>query len=61
MKGQHYLYPHDYPHHWVKQQYLPDDIKDRVYYQFGENKTEQAALRYRIWQQQIQPEEEGKE
>ena len=61
VKGQHYLYPHDYPRHWVKQQYLPDDIKDRVYYQFGENKTEQAALRYRIWQQQIQPEPEGKE
>lgn len=61
VKGQHYLYPHDYPHHWVKQQYLPDDIKDRVYYHFGENKTEQAALRYRIWQQQIQPEPEGKE
>ncbi len=61
VKGQHYLYPHDYPRHWVKQQYLPDDIKDRVYYHFGENKTEQAALRYRIWQQQIQPEPEGKE
>ena len=55
IKGQHYLYPHDYPRHWVKQQYLPDDIKDRVYYHFGENKTEQAALRYRIWQQQLTP------
>ena len=45
--GQHYLYPHDYPNHYVRQQYLPDEIKDHVYYQFGENKTEQAALVYR--------------
>ncbi len=47
VKGQHYLYPHDYPNHYVRQQYLPDEIKDQVYYQFGENKTEQAALVYR--------------
>jgi putative ATPase len=45
-KGQNYLYPHDYPGHWVKQQYLPDPIKDKVYYRFGDNKTEQAARRY---------------
>ena len=42
-----YRYPHDYTYHYVKQQYLPDAIKDRVYYQFGENKNEQAALAYR--------------
>ena len=42
-----YLYPHDYPNHWVAQQYLPDDIKDRVYYRFGDNKTEKAAEEYR--------------
>ncbi len=47
IKGQHYLYPHDYNNHYVTQQYLPDPIKDRVYYHFGENKTEQAALAYR--------------
>ncbi len=47
VKGQHYLYPHDYPNHYVIQQYLPDPIKDRVYYHFGENKTEQAAYTYR--------------
>lgn len=47
VKGQHYLYPHDFPNHYVRQQYLPDEIKDHVYYQFGENKTEQAALVYR--------------
>ena len=41
-----YLYPHDYPNHYVAQQYLPDDVKDRVYYTFGENKTEQAAKAY---------------
>ena len=45
--GQHYLYPHDYPNHYVKQQYLPDALADRIYYNFGENKTEQAALQYR--------------
>jgi len=47
VRGQHYLYPHDFPNHYVSQQYLPDPIKDKVYYHFGENKTEQAALAYR--------------
>ncbi len=47
VKGQHYLYPHDYPHHYVKQQYLPNEIKNAVYYQFGDNKQEQAAAAYR--------------
>lgn len=47
VKGQHYLYPHDYPNHYVKQQYLPDPLKNKVYYRFGENKNEQAALAYR--------------
>ena len=47
IKGQHYLYPHDYPNHYVKQQYLPDELKDRVYYEFGDNKQEQAAALYR--------------
>ncbi len=42
-----YKYPHDYSNHYVKQQYLPDNISNRVYYDFGENKTEQAALQYR--------------
>lgn len=45
--GQHYLYPHDFPNHYVKQQYLPDALADKVYYEFGDNKTEQAALAYR--------------
>lgn len=47
VKGQYYLYPHDYPNHYVEQQYLPDEIKDRVYYKFGDNKLEQAAFEYR--------------
>ncbi|MBQ8932587.1 MAG: replication-associated recombination protein A [Ruminiclostridium sp.] len=47
VKGQHYLYPHDFPNHYVEQQYLPDILKDRVYYQFGDNKMEQQAKAYR--------------
>lgn len=46
VKGQNYKYPHDYAHHWVKQQYLPDDVKDHVYYRYGENKIEQANKEY---------------
>ncbi len=45
-REQGYKYPHDYPRHWVKQQYLPDVLKDAKYYEFGDNKTEQAAKRY---------------
>ena len=45
-KGQFYLYPHDHPDHWVPQQYLPDGLKDRVYYVAGENKNEQAFKGY---------------
>lgn len=44
--GQHYLYPHNYPNHYVKQQYLPDALKDHVYYKFGDNKQEQSAFLY---------------
>ncbi|MGI5958903.1 MAG: replication-associated recombination protein A [Massiliimalia sp.] len=45
-KGQNYLYPHDYPNHYVVQQYLPDDLVGTVYYEYGLNKTEQAAKAY---------------
>ena len=45
-KGQHYLYPHVFENHWVKQQYLPDDLVDRKYYVPGDNRTEQAAKAY---------------
>lgn len=45
-KGQNYLYPHDYPGHWVKQQYLPDALAGVRYYEYGQNKNEQAAKAY---------------
>lgn len=41
-----YKYPHDYPSHYVPQQYLPSDLKDKRYYNAGDNKTEQAAREY---------------
>jgi len=41
-----YKYPHDYPNRYVEQQYLPDDLKNRKYYVFGDNKTEKAAEEY---------------
>ncbi len=46
VKGQNYLYPHDFPNHWTPQQYLPDALKDAVYYEYGPNKNEQAAREY---------------
>lgn len=45
-RGQNYLYPHSYPNHYVAQQYLPDEIKDKKYYNFGDNKTEQRYKEY---------------
>ena len=45
-RDQGYLYPHDFPNHWVKQQYLPDDLVGRKYYEYGPNKLEQAAKLY---------------
>ncbi len=45
-KGQFYLYPHEYPFHWVKQQYLPDKLNDKKYYFPGDNKNEQAFEDY---------------
>ena len=41
-----YKYPHDYPNRYVKQQYLPDDLKHRKYYSYGDNKNEKAAEEY---------------
>ena len=46
VKGQHYLYPHDWPDHWVRQEYLPESLLGVTYYHFGQNKTEQAAETY---------------
>ena len=48
-REQGYLYPHDYPGHWTKQQYLPDELVGTVYYEYGPNKLEQAAKLY--WEQ----------
>ena len=48
-REQGYLYPHDFPGHWVKQQYLPDGLKNVHYYQYGDNKTEQQVKAY--WEQ----------
>ena len=45
-REQGYKYPHEFPNHWVKQQYLPDPIKNAVYYRYGDNKVEQAAAKY---------------
>ena len=45
-REQGYKYPHSYPGHWVRQQYLPDELRDARYYQYGDNKNEQAARAY---------------
>ena len=41
-----YLYPHDYENNYVHQNYLPQDLVGKKYYEFGNNKTEQAARAY---------------
>ncbi len=46
VKGQGYLYPHNYENHWVRQQYLPDSLKYAVYYHPANNKNEQAFAEY---------------
>ena len=45
-REQGYKYPHSFPNHWVKQQYLPDELKYAEYYEYGDNKAEQAAKKY---------------
>lgn len=45
--GQNYLYPHDFPNHYVRQQYMPDALNGHIYYKFGDNKQEQSAYQYR--------------
>ncbi len=45
-REQGYKYPHSYPGHWVRQQYLPDSLRNAHYYDYGDNKTEQAARAY---------------
>ena len=46
VKGQYYLYPHDFPNHYVKQQYLPDDLIGTIYYEPQDNKFEQTLKDY---------------
>ena len=46
IKGQNYLYPHNFPMHYVNQQYLPDNLKNKKYYEFGDNKLEQKTREY---------------
>lgn len=53
VKGQNYKYPHDYPQHYVNQQYLPDQIKNKRYYNYGDNKTEEKFKGY--WEQVKKP------
>lgn len=45
-REQGYKYPHSFPNHWVRQQYLPDALKNARYYEYGDNKIEQAARSY---------------
>ena len=45
-RDQGYRYPHSYPNHWVRQQYLPDELKNVQYYHYGDNKVERAAAQY---------------
>lgn len=45
-REQGYKYPHSYPNHWVRQQYLPDALRGARYYDYGDNKIEQAAKKY---------------
>ncbi len=46
VKGQNYKYPHSYSGHYVNQQYLPDILKNKKYYEFGDNKLEQSYKEY---------------
>ncbi len=45
-RGITYKYPHNYPNHYIPQQYLPNNIKDKVYYEFGDNKLEKTSKEY---------------
>lgn len=47
-RGIEYKYPHKYENHYVKQQYLPDNIKNKVYYEYGDNKIEKTMKEYWI-------------
>ncbi|MBP3313351.1 MAG: replication-associated recombination protein A [Oscillospiraceae bacterium] len=57
-RGLTYIYPHGHPNSYVKQQYLPDEIKDRTYYSYGNNKIEQTCKSY--WDEVFKSAEKGK-
>ena len=45
-RGIEYKYPHSYENNYIHQQYLPNNIKNDIYYNYGNNKNEQAAKTY---------------
>lgn len=45
-RAQNYRYPHSYPHHWVPQQYMPTGLAGMTFYEYGENKMEEATRKY---------------
>lgn len=47
-RGIEYKYPHSFPNHYIEQQYLPDDLSNKIYYEFSDNKHEQSAKAYRL-------------
>ena len=47
--GLGYLYSHDYPHHYVKQQYLPDGLTDSVFYEPTDNGKEKEIAQWLHW------------
>lgn len=57
-KSSEYKYAHDYPRHYVKQQYLPDEFKDAVFYEPGNLGYEQKVHEYRRFIGKEQPEQE---
>ena len=48
--GLGYKYAHNYNNHYVKQQYLPDELVDRVYYEMSDNGEE---VKMKKWMQYI--------
>ena len=47
VKNQNYKYPHEFKNHFVRQQYMPKILNNKIYYKFANNKAEQLALSYR--------------
>lgn len=45
-RGISYKYPHSYENSYIRQQYLPDNLIDKKYYQYGNNRMERATFEY---------------